>query len=53
MKTTNHTLTSPVSELCVPVAEESRAVVRGAVRLEVAVAPLEPSPSTVLVAAAE
>lgn len=32
--------------------EESRGVVLGTERLEVAVAPLEPSPSTVLVAAA-
>lgn len=38
--------------VCVPVEEESRGVVLGAERLDVAVAPLEPSPSVVLVAAA-
>lgn len=37
--------------MCVPVEEESRGVVLGAERLDVAVAPLEPSPSTALVAA--
>lgn len=34
-----------------PVEEESRGVVLGAERLDVAVAPLEPSPSTVLLVA--
>lgn len=37
----------------VPVEEESRAVVLGAERLDVAVAPLEPSPSAVVTALTE
>lgn len=41
-----------VVSVCVPVEDESSGVVLGAERLEVAVAPLEPSPSAVLVAAA-
>ena len=38
--------------MCVPVEEESRGVVLGAERLDVAVAPLELSPSAVVVAVA-
>lgn len=42
-----------VCSVCVvPVEEESRGVVLGAERLDVAVAPLEPSPSAVLAARA-
>lgn len=39
--------------LCIPVEEESRGVVLGAERLDVAVAPLEPSPSTVVAGVAD
>ena len=38
---------------CIPVEDESRAVVLGAERLDVAVAPLEPSPSAVVAVVAE
>lgn len=38
--------------MCAPVEEESRGVVLGAERLDVAVAPLEPSPSAVVAAMA-
>ena len=51
VRKTHHTQTFPVHEVCVPV-EESRGVVLGAERLDVAVAPLEPSPSAAVTAVA-